>query len=56
MVLSLLLLLLVVFVWLWLALRHYPEPSTAQQGEPGDPYANDIAAFRRELHDWDRHV
>jgi len=34
--------------WLWL---------TAEAAAPvpaGDPYADEVAAFRRELHDWDR--
>jgi hypothetical protein len=32
-----------------------PRPAAASSpGGAGDPYADEIARFRREVHDWDR--
>lgn len=42
---------LVATLW-WLAAAFQPEPEPA--GPAGDPYADEVARFRRELHDWDR--
>lgn len=38
-------------LWAFLAWRLAP---CVTWGEPADPYAADVADFRRQLHDWDR--
>ena len=37
-------------LWWWLAVQEAPQPA----GPSTDPYADEVARFRRELHDWDR--
>ena len=38
-------------VWYLLTARAEPAPAT---GPPPDPWAADVAEFRRQVHDWDR--
>lgn len=47
--------LLAVTIW-WLATRLEPAGGSLapEAGPAGDPHAGEVAAFRRELHDWDR--
>ncbi len=46
------------FLWLlaaaltWWVLTRRPAPAPASPA--GDPYAGEVARFRREVHDWDR--
>lgn len=32
-----------------------PRPPVAAGPDGGDPFADEVARFRRELHDWDRY-
>ena len=38
---------------LWYLLTQRTEPAPAA-GPPPDPWAADVAEFRRQVHDWDR--
>ena len=42
--------LLCALLWWWLAGAEEPAPAAPA----ADPYADEVARFRRELHDWDR--
>lgn len=39
----------------WLLMRTAADPAPAGP-PPGDPYADAVAEFRRQMHDWDRNA
>lgn len=38
-------------IWYLLSAREQPQPAA---GPPPDPWAADVAEFRRQIHNWDR--
>ncbi len=46
--------LLAASIWWLLARMWAGEADWAEPAPAADPYAGDVAAFRRQVHDWDR--